>query len=149
MKIKILILGLIILSGGKILAASDCWIHYKVAPGQGYWFYYEKGRHCTYGGTDCIIKQCNQEPRLGSIEPLPTGCWLLYGTFDGTILQREDDNQWVDFFREGSFYTFLPPEKLVIDNCSTYPQLENIQLELSGITTDAYGNFTIYVPPIQ
>lgn len=139
-----------ILSSIDVLATIDCWVHRKVPTGYGFYSYEPNNRRCQVGyDYNCVIEPCKDNSTLSSIEQLPTGGWLIHTNLTSVALQRLENNVWISFTREGANYVFLEPEKLVIDECDTYPQLEGVQLELNGITTDANGNYTVFVPPMQ
>ncbi len=133
----------------NLFAETDCWIHRKTDPGQGGWKIYddEQNKFCISLGTNCEIVPCSKSTQLGTIVPQSSG-WIISANVASIELKKLTLGAWIDINRDGSYYTFSAQEKLIIDDCSAFPQLKNLQLDLNGITTDNNGNFSVYVPSL-
>ncbi len=140
---------LFVISVSDALAyTKDCWIHKRVDPGEGFMHWASNKRGCDGFGDDCIIVPCDDAIQLGTIEEQAGGGWIITANVSNIQLQRLVNGNWIDVTNDGANYTFSEPEKLIIDKCDDYPALEGLQLDLTGITTDSNGNYTVYVPQL-
>jgi hypothetical protein len=127
-------------------AETDCWVHRKVPLGTGIYAWSDRHHGCYDGGVDCIVEPCTSLVK-GKVTPVPPYGYAIELQLDQVTLSVKDSQgNWNTFTRDGRNYYFTPTEEIEIVECTEYPQLVGITINLGGIVTDDTGKYTVFVP---
>lgn len=99
--------------------------------------------HCPDGGTGCTVTTTTTTTNLITPNPGPGGGWVYTGTLtgSGSVVRSEVP---VDFSLSDLTYTF-PSGTFVQILSSSYPSLVGKIVNLSGVTSNSAGEFTVLI----
>jgi len=125
---------------------DDCWVHRKTKDGEmGIYNYLETRRACENCGVNCMIESCD-DYKKGNLTFFPNVGYAIILQLQSVSFRVLENNNWVLYERDGNNYTFTADDYILIDECPEYPEIENIEVELDGITTSGEGYYTIFIP---
>ena len=106
---------------------------------------------CWYKGTTCkIIKKPIISENSLMIEKLNDGGYLLKGKFNRIDLETVGVTPYKKINAPLSGFAFFNNEYLIkIVECSKYPELNGMSVDLGGTVLNENGEFQVYFPPTQ
>ena len=125
---------------------EDCWCWCRVdplsEPGTMQWV--ENCQCCMDNGIDCVIP-IDEDYRQGELKVV-TGGFNLTLQLDYVMINRKINNNWTVYTRNGNNYTFNSQHYIIISNCPSNPELNNLRIELDGLQTNSQGYYTVFIP---
>lgn len=146
-------LSIITLMNQYVLAETEeentCWVHKKIDPDNGdapgLFEYDDDNGYCDGEGVNCEMIACDEYCN-GIITAVPGGFTLELSLSSVSFKVKNLDGVWNTHNRSGANYTFNETHYIIIDQCPAFTNLENLKIELVGITTDLQGNYTVFIP---
>jgi hypothetical protein len=153
-KIKLFTIQILIISVFAISAFSetaepeDCWVHIKIDPEKdapGVMKYDTDLDACKGVGLNCEMVRCEDYCKGDLLQV--TGGFTLKLKLDNVQFRvKNESGIWTTVNRSGAFYPFNNKHFIVIHNCPTHSELNNLSIDLNGLMTDSQGFFTVFIP---
>ncbi len=141
---KFIIAILIIPFFSTQIFAATCYVHKEVDAGAGQFEWNGTLMCCPESGMTCQVEECD-DTEVGDITPAQDGYSLSLTLVSVAFKVKDEFGNWNPFVRSGANFTFNQCHSIEISNCPMYPHLNGRSVNLNGITTDASGNYSVFI----
>lgn len=126
---------------------ENCYVHVQIDPDEeppGTLMWDDINLCCVDGGCDCILVPCDYYCQ-GELMVVTSGFTLTLH-LDNVMIYRKINNNWTVYTRSGNNYPFDRSHHIIISNCPSYPELNNLRIELDGLYTNSQGYYNVFIP---